>query len=307
MNTTQEATKERSAPLELDRQPPIEDYALIGDLCTAALVSRAGSIDFLCLPDFDSDACFAALLGTRANGRWKIAPSVPTRATRRRYRGNSLVLETELETEGGIVRLVDFMPIRGRTASAPRIVRWIEGVRGDVPMHVELTPRFACGLTVPRVRTIDGALSAIAGPDALYLRSSEGAPNATEADFVIHAGERIAYALSWAHPYQPIPAAIDWNATLADTEAFWNDWSAKIQLPGGIYDDVVMRSLITLKACTYAPSGAMVAAPTFGLPETLGGSATGTIASAGSATPRSPSTPSCSPVSSKKRTSSATF
>jgi GH15 family glucan-1,4-alpha-glucosidase len=262
-----DATVEREERIERGRQPAIEDYALIGDLCTAALVSKAGSIDFLCLPDFDSDACFAALLGTPANGRWKIAPRAPVRAVRRRYRGDSLVLETEIETDGGAVRLVDFMPVRRRT---PRVVRWIEGLRGEVPMHHELVPRFACGLTVPRVRTLDGAVSAIAGPDALYLRSSAGAPNELEADLVIHAGERIAYALSWAHPYEPIPERIDWDATLAETEAFWTAWAAKIRLPAK-YGDVVMRSLITLKACTYAPSGAMVAAPTFGLPETLGG------------------------------------
>jgi GH15 family glucan-1,4-alpha-glucosidase len=267
MEFTATAVTEGARPREPERQPPIEDYALIGDLCTAALVSRSGSIDFLCLPDFDSDACFTALLGTPENGRWKIAPRAPVRSTRRRYRGNSLVLETEFETDSGTVRLVDFMPIRQKT---PRVVRWIEGVSGEVPMHAQLCSRFACGLTVPRMRMHDGVASAIAGPDALYLTASEGTPASFDADFVIRAGERIAYALSWAHPYAPIPERIDWDATLAETEAFWTDWAQKITLPG-LYGSIVMRSLITLKACTYRPSGAMVAAPTFGLPETLGG------------------------------------
>jgi GH15 family glucan-1,4-alpha-glucosidase len=250
-----------------ERQPPLEDYALIGDLCTAALVSTSGSIDFLCLPDFDSDACFAALVGTPDNGRWRIAPRQPPRAVRRRYRGHSLVLETEIETESGVVRLVDFMPIR---SGPPRVVRWIEGLRGEVSLHVELRPRFACGLTLPRLRSIDGAASAIAGPDAIYLRSSEGAPTDFDADLTVRAGERLAYALSWAHPYDPVPERIDWDQTLSDTETFWQRWADGIRLPRQ-YGDVVMRSLITLKACTYRPSGAIVAAPTFGLPETLGG------------------------------------
>ena len=251
---------------ELELPALIEDYALIGDLQTAALVGATGSIDFLCLPDFDSDACFAALLGTPTNGRWKIAPHQPIRNVRRRYRGNSLILETVIETDDGAVRLVDFMPIRRKT---PRVVRWIEGVRGEVGLRIELRPRFACGLTVPRVSTLDGATAAIAGPDAVYLRSGDGPP-AFEADVVVQAGQRIPYVLSWARPYDPVPEPIDPGAALIETEAFWANWAQKIHTPGR-YDDIVMRSLITLKACTYRPTGAIVAAPTFGLPETLGG------------------------------------
>jgi GH15 family glucan-1,4-alpha-glucosidase len=253
--------------IELERPLPIEDYALIGDLHTAALVGTSGSIDFLCLPDFDSDACFAALLGTPSNGRWKIAPRAPVRNVRRRYRGNSLVLETEIETDDGAVRLIDFMPIR---SGPPRVVRRVEGIRGEVALRIELRPRFACGLTVPRVSQLDGTSAAIAGPDALYLRSGPDGPPAFEADVVVQAGQRLSYVLSWARPHEPIPDSIDADVALAETETFWSDWAAKIHPPGK-YDEVVMRSLITLKACTYRPTGAIVAAPTFGLPETLGG------------------------------------
>ncbi|MFL5346395.1 MAG: glycoside hydrolase family 15 protein [Hyalangium sp.] len=246
----------------------IEDHALLGDLHTAALVARDGSIDFLCLPDFDSDACFAALLGTPENGRWKIAPSVPVREVRRKYRGKTLILETEFVTDGGAVRLIDFMPVR---AGAPRVVRIIEGIRGEVPIRAELKPRFAHGLTRPRVAQYDGARGAVAGPDGLYLHggSGDGLPAFSE-EFIVRAGQRIAYVMSWARPYEAVPKPIDPEAALRETERYWEDWASRIRPPSK-YADVVIRSLLTLKACTFEPTGAIVAAPTFGLPETLGG------------------------------------
>jgi GH15 family glucan-1,4-alpha-glucosidase len=246
----------------------IEDHALLGDLHTAALVARDGSIDFLCLPDFDSDACFAALLGTSENGRWKIAPRVAVREVRRKYRGNTLILETEFVTEGGAIRIIDFMPVR---TDAPRLVRIIEGIRGEVPLRCDLKPRFAHGLTQPRVARHDGARGAVAGPDGLYLHGGlgEGVPMFQE-EITVRAGQRIPYVLSWARPYEPVPLPLDAEAALRETERYWENWAAQINPPPK-YADVVIRSLLTLKACTFAPTGAIVAAPTFGLPETLGG------------------------------------
>ncbi|RKH17721.1 glycoside hydrolase family 15 protein [Corallococcus praedator] len=246
----------------------IEDHALLGDLHTAALVARDGSIDFLCLPDFDSDACFTSLLGTPENGRWKLAPKTPVREVRRRYRGKSLILETEFVTESGTVRVVDFMPIR---KEGPHVVRWVEGVRGTVTMRSELRPRFANGFTVPLVSRRDGSSAAVAGPDALYLRGGAGeAPPPFESEFTVQAGQRIPFVLSWARPYAEIPAPLDPEVALREAQDFWEDWASRIQLPAE-YQDVVVRSLLTLKACSFRPSGALVAAPTFGLPETPGG------------------------------------
>jgi GH15 family glucan-1,4-alpha-glucosidase len=257
-------------PAPIPSQPPvlIEDHALIGDMYTSALVGNDGSVDFMCLPDFDSDACFAALLGTAANGRWKIAPVAAVREIRRRYRGNTLILETELETADGVIRLVDFMPAR---VGAPRLVRWVEGVSGTVKVRSELRPRFGNGLTVPLGLQQGDYTAAIAGPDAVYLR---GGPRTTpppfEVEFEVTAGQRIPFVLSWARPYDDVPAPIDPDAALRDTEREWTSWTEKLTLPAQ-YQDVVLRSLITLKACTYKPSGAIVAAPTFGLPEAPGG------------------------------------
>ncbi|RYZ43136.1 MAG: glycoside hydrolase family 15 protein [Myxococcaceae bacterium] len=246
----------------------IEDHALLGDLYTAALVARDGSIDFLCLPDFDSDACFTSLLGTPDNGRWKLAPTAPVREVRRRYRGNTLVLETEFVTDEGTVRLVDFMPIR---KGSPHVVRWVEGVRGTVSMRSELRPRFANGYTHPLVRRQDGASTAIAGPDALYLRGGAGeAPPPFETEFTVQAGQRIPFVLSWGRPYEEPPEVLDSEAALRETQAFWEDWASRIRLPAE-HKDAVVRSLLTLKACSFHPTGAVVAAPTFGLPETPGG------------------------------------
>jgi GH15 family glucan-1,4-alpha-glucosidase len=245
----------------------IEDHALIGDRNTAALVAKDGSIDFLCLPDFDSDACFTALLGTADNGRWRIAPVDPVQAVRRRYRGDTLVLETELETATGAIRLIDFMPPR---RGAPRLVRMIEGLRGDVRVRFDLAPRFAYGLTVPKERVRDGQSAAIAGPDALYLQGPGAVAPPFQTELVVRAGELVPYVLSWARPYEAMPERIDPRQALCDTEAYWTRWVSTIEAPL-LYRDLVIRSLLTLKACTYQPSGAIVAAPTFGLPESPGG------------------------------------
>jgi GH15 family glucan-1,4-alpha-glucosidase len=248
--------------------PLIEDHALIGDLNTAALVARDGTIDFLCLPDFDSDACFASLLGTRENGHWQLAPKGQVRTTRRRYRPNTLILETEFDTDEGTVRVVDFMPIRG--TGAPYLVRLVEGLAGQVEMRSEIVPRFANGYTIPIIRPSDGATAAVAGPDSLSLRVSGERTCDFAQDFGVSAGDAISFMLSWSRPYAPIPEPIDADVALDDTHRYWEDWTGKLKLPK-LYADVVRRSLITLKACTYAPSGAIVAAPTFGLPEALGG------------------------------------
>jgi GH15 family glucan-1,4-alpha-glucosidase len=248
----------------------IEDHALIGDLHTAALVARDGSIDFLCLPDFDSDACFLSLLGTRENGYWKISPTGHVKAARRRYRPGTLILESEFETDKGAVRITDFMPIRHSLSSAPHVVRIVEGLRGEVSLRSELVPRFAHGLTVPLVTKRDGAMGAVAGPDAVYLRvSGERSPDFVK-DFTVKEGMVVPFVLSWARPYAHIPEPLEPGAALNATEDYWDAWSSKLTLPVK-YTDLVLRSLITLKACVYNPSGAVVAAPTFGLPEAPGG------------------------------------
>ena len=246
----------------------IEDNALVGDLHTCALVAKDGSVDFMCLPDFDSDACFASLLGTSANGRWKIAPASRAREVQRRYRDKTLILETDFITDDGAIRLVDFMPIR---AGTPHLVRWVEGIRGAVRVRFELRPRFSNGYTIPLVSQRDGAFAAVAGPDALYLRGGNTTtPPPFECEFTVRAGQRVPFVLSWARPYDDIPKPIDPEAALRETAAYWVQWVEGLRLPA-LYGDVALRSLITLKACTYRPSGAIVAAPTFGLPETPGG------------------------------------
>jgi GH15 family glucan-1,4-alpha-glucosidase len=249
-------------------QPEIQDHALIGDLHTAALVAKDGSITFLCLPDFDSGSCFSSLLGTPEQGRWRIAPVAPVRSVRRRYRDHTLVLETDIETDHGTVRLVDFMPIR---EGAPRLVRIVEGISGSVTLRFELHPRFAYGLTVPYERSQDGLSAAIAGPDAMYVRGGPyGEAPPFDGEVTVTPGQRVKYEIAWARPYDDIPPPLDVDHALQKTEAFWRDWASHVRLPP-TYQDVVIRSLLTLKACTYRPSGAIVAAPTFGLPETPGG------------------------------------
>jgi GH15 family glucan-1,4-alpha-glucosidase len=249
---------------------PIEDYALIGDTHTAGLVSRDGSIDWLCLPRFDSPACFAALLGDRSNGRWRLAPAGGVREVRRRYQGDTLVLETEHRTEDGVVRVVDCMPPR---QSDPDLARVVEGVRGRVRMRMELTIRFDYGSIVPWVRHVGGALHAIAGPDSVWLRTPvpvRGENWTTLADFTVAEGERVPFMLTWHASHRPAPRRIDPVRALGDTEAWWGQWASSIDYAGG-WQDAVIRSLLTLKALTYAPTGGIVAAPTTSLPEQLGG------------------------------------
>ena len=248
----------------------IEDYGLIGDLQTAALVSRDGSIDWLCFPRFDSGACFAALLGDEENGRWSLAPTAPVRRTSRRYRGDTLVLETDLETEDGAVRLIDFMPPRGE---APDVVRIVEGLSGSVRMEMDLTIRFDYGSIVPWVRRVDGGIVAVAGPDALMLATPVelvGQNLHTVAAFDVGAGDRVPFVLTWYPSHEDQPERVDADKSLADTESFWNDWAALCRSRGR-WEAPLRRSLATLKALTYAPTGGIVAAPTTSLPEALGG------------------------------------
>ncbi len=248
----------------------IEDYALIGDLQTGALVARDGSIDWLCLPRFDSPACFAALLGTNDNGRWKIAPTGEVRNVRRRYRGDSLILETDFECSTGTVRIIDYMPIRTEVVD---VVRMVEGLEGKVPMRMELEIRFDYGSIVPWVRAIDGGIRAIAGPDTLYCRSTvplRGEEFTTLADFEVAAGESVAFDLTWTETLGPDPHLHDAMSTLKETEAFWREWASHCAYDGP-WRDAVMRSLITLKALTYQPTGGIVAAATTSLPEQIGG------------------------------------
>ena len=248
----------------------IEDYGLIGDLESAALVDRHGSIDWLCVPRFDSGAIFAALLGGPENGRWTIQPEGEFESPRRRYRGDTLVLETELETSSGAVRLIDFMPPR---ELRPEVVRIVEGVRGRVQMQMELVLRFDYGSIVPWVRNLDGTLVGIAGPDAVLLRTPvelEGRNLRTYASFAVGEGDRVPFILRWTPSHEPLPSRIDPERALAETVSFWEEWAARCTYVGD-WHDAVHRSLLTLKALTYAPTGGIVAAPTASLPEAIGG------------------------------------
>lgn len=249
----------------------IEDYAVIGDLHTAALVGRDGSIDWLCLPRFDSPACFAALLDTPEAGRWQLAPAGGGLCTRRRYRGDSLILETEWRTPEGIVRVLDLMPPRGRAAD---LVRVVEGVSGRVPMRSELRLRFDYGSVLPWVKHHDGGLAALAGPDAMWLSSPipmHGRDGASWAAFEVGTGDRVPFVLTHSPSHEPGPAAVDGLEAVADTERFWTEWMGSCTYAGE-WSDAVRRSLITLKGLTYAPTGGIAAAATTSLPEELGGS-----------------------------------
>jgi GH15 family glucan-1,4-alpha-glucosidase len=248
----------------------IEDYALIGDCYTAALVGRDGSIDWLCVPRFDSAACFAALLGTPNNGRWLLAPAGEIKSVRRRYRDNSLVLETEYETDQGVVTVIDCMPVR---AQAPDLVRVVEGKRGTVRMKMELIVRFDYGSIVPWVQRIDGGISAVAGPDRVVLITSlptRGEGLTTVADFTVSAGQRESFTLIWHKSHEEMPNPIDPYWAILGTERWWQEWADRCTY-NGPWREAVMRSLITLKALTYAPTGGIVAAATTSLPEQLGG------------------------------------
>ena len=248
----------------------IEDYGLIGDLQTAALVSRHGCIDWLCFPRFDSGACFAALLGDEENGRWSLQPASGITSTERRYRGDTLVLETELACDEGVVRLIDFMPPRGE---APDVVRIVEGVEGTVPMKMRLSIRFDYGSIVPWVRRRDEGVHAVAGPDALFLATPVdlvGRNLHTEADFDVAPGDRVPFVLTWYPSNRPSPERVDAEQALVDTESFWREWVTDCAHVGRFREPLV-RSLVTLKALTYAPTGGIVAAATTSLPEALGG------------------------------------
>ncbi|MEP6810915.1 MAG: trehalase-like domain-containing protein, partial [Chthoniobacterales bacterium] len=248
----------------------IEDYAFLSDTQTCALVSRDGCVDWLCFPRFDSGACFASLLGDGKNGRWMFQPTEAVIDTRRRYRGDSLILETEIETEFGVVRLIDFMPPRG---TSPDMVRIVEGVRGSVPMTMELTIRYDYGHIVPWVRQVEGGLEAIAGPDALILRTpveTRGEDLRTVADFTVEEGQRVPFVLTWFLSHREAPPPINPEDALAETESYWKEWSGGCKAEGP-YRDAVVRSLITLKGLTYGPTGGIVAAATTSLPEEIGG------------------------------------
>jgi GH15 family glucan-1,4-alpha-glucosidase len=248
----------------------IEDYALIGDCETAALVGRDGSIDWLCLPRFDSDSCFAALLGESKNGRWIIAPEGRAEVSRQ-YRNDTLILETTFKTSEGSVLLIDFMPPKGKASD---VVRLAFGIEGRVRMRTELIIRFDYGSTVPWVtRLKDGTLRAIAGPQMLLLKTAvplHGEDLKTIGEFTVEPGDRVAFVLTCAPSHLPPPKLPDPFAALDDTERFWSEWSATCK-GAGPWSKAVLRSLITLKALTFAPTGGIVAAPTTSLPEKIGG------------------------------------
>jgi len=248
----------------------IEDYALIGDCETAALVGRNGSIDWLCWPAFDSDACFAAILGDRKNGRWLVAPAEDVTSISRRYLGNTLILETRFETKSGTVALIDFMPPRGKASD---IVRLVRGIKGKVKMRMELVIRFGFGVDIPWVRRIDHSLMAIAGQDMTVLRTpveTRGEDLTTVSDFEVGDGETVPLVLTYGPSHLDPPAPIDPELALQETEKFWNEWCGHCTRDGD-YHDLIVRSLITLKALTFGPTGGIVAAPTTSLPEKLGG------------------------------------
>lgn len=248
----------------------IEDYGFLSDTETAALVSREGSIDWLCMPRFDSAACFAKLLGNKENGLWQIAPVHPIIRTRRTYRGNTLILDTEFETERGCVRLTDFMPLRNKN---PYVVRIVEGMHGVVEMEMQLIIRFDYGKVIPWVRHYDQGIIAVAGPDGLILQSdvkTHGEQHSTVARFVVSAGASKAFVLTSFLSYKPPPKAINPAASLQRTERFWMHWSAQARTCS-FEQDAVLRSLLVLKGLTFAPTGGIVAAATTSLPEQLGG------------------------------------
>jgi len=251
--------------------PKIEDYALLGDLHTAALVSTAGSVDWLCLPRFDSPAAFAALLHNDEAGHWTLAPAAASACTTRRYVGNTLVLETDWVTADGAVRVIDFMPPR---AGTPYLVRIAVGLDGEVAMRSVLRLRFDYGRVVPWVRNLGTQVHAIAGPDRVRLMSEVPLRSEhwdTFADFTVRSGDRVPFVLSWAPGHDPQMPNVDAEQALSETEEFWTGWSAYASYQTGPYSDAIDRSLITLKALTYQPTGGIVAAATTSLPEELGG------------------------------------
>ena len=250
----------------------IEDYGIVGDMQSAALISRDGSVDWLCLPRFDSAACFAALLGTEQHGRWLIAPAGVQEPPRRRYAGETLILETDWETPEGAVRVTDFMPPRDND-DPPVLIRIVEGLRGAVTMRMELRFRFGYGTVVPWVYQVDGGIRAIAGPDSIWLRTPvELTPGdrVHEAAFTVKEGQRVPFTLTYQPSHKTAPPAADSRECLEETSKFWELWAGRCTYQGK-YRDAVVRSLITLKALTYRPTGGIVAAATTSLPEDIGG------------------------------------
>ena len=248
----------------------IEDYALIGDCETAALVDNCGSIDWLCWPHFSSEACFAALLGTEEHGYWRIRPADGEWTTTRRYRDHTLILETTFKHAEGVVKLIDFMPIRERFSD---VVRIVEGIEGSVPMQMELRLRFDYGRTVPWVTRVSDGVRAIAGPNLAVLHTSvtvRGENLTTLANFTVNKGERHWFTLTYGTSYEDDPVRIDAEQALRDTENFWVPWAGQLKYEGK-YRDIVERSLIALKAMTFRPTGGVVAAMTTSLPEAVGG------------------------------------
>ncbi|MFJ2115445.1 MULTISPECIES: glycoside hydrolase family 15 protein [unclassified Streptomyces] len=253
----------------------IEDYALIGDMQTAALVCRDGTVDWLCLPRFDSHAVFAALLGTEEHGFWRLGPTHPAGtvappATRRRYRGDSLILESEWDTPRGTVRVTDFMPPRD---GAPQVIRIVEGISGRVPMRSSLRMRFSYGRVTPWVHKVDNRTVAVAGPDSVWLDTeaeTHGKDLTTYSEFTVAPGDRVSFTISWQPSHHQPPALPDPEGSLEATSDFWREWIEHCTYHGP-YREAVVRSLITLKALTYAPTGGIVAAPTTSLPEEIGG------------------------------------
>ena len=249
----------------------IEDYAIIGDLGTAALVRNNGSIDWLCWPEFDSDACLAALLGKPENGRWRVAPKDENARVTRQYRDSTLILETRFETSEGAATLIDFMPPRGGNS---HLIRVVKGERGNVTFGSELIVRFGYGAVVPWVTRIDKeTVRLVAGPDMLVLRTPvkmHGKNFKTVGEFTVSAGEQVPMVLTYAPSHRELPDSCDVLECQQTTEEFWTDWSRRNKI-GGRWKDAVTRSLVTLKALTFAPTGGMVAAPTTSLPEKIGG------------------------------------
>ncbi len=249
----------------------LEDYALIGDCQSAALVGRDGSVDWLCWPRFDSGACFAALLGTRDNGRWLLGAMDPNARVSRRYRDSTLILETEIETADGAATVIDFMPLRGKNSDVVRLVR---GRRGRIAMRTELIVRFDYGSLVPWVTSpVGDAWRAICGPDMVMLRTPvelRGKDLTTVGEFTVAAGETVPFVLTYGPSHLTLPGLIDAAEALRETESFWRGW-ASLANPSGRWSDAVQRSLITLKALTHYPTGGIIAAPTTSLPERLGG------------------------------------
>lgn len=253
--------------------PPISDYALLGDCETAALVDKTGSIDWLCWPRFDSEACFARLLGTADHGFWRISPSEPARVTRT-YRPGTLVLESRFETSTGIITLIDFMPMRERDTRKSDVIRIVRCEQGEVALRMELVIRFNYGSIVPWAsRTEDGDTRVVAGPHSIVLRTpvpTHGENLRTVAELTVRKGESVPFAITYEASHMPVPPRVDPERALAATCDFWKEWSSRTRYEGP-WNDAVERSLITLKALTYRPTGGVLAAPTTSLPETVGG------------------------------------